>query len=210
MERVKFIDTAKGIGIILMVLCHTGFTNARSIQIIYAFHMPLFFIISGYLTYGRDKHKPLKQFCRKKLYQLIVPFLLFAIILCFYENGIKGWVYILYGSRNALSIANTFTPLWFLPCFFVSAMLYNIIERIGNRIVSTIIVIATGMVGFILPRTIMQGITLGLPLSIDVAMVGVLLMLIGGVMAKYNVVNKVSAKPVGGGYFKYSGIGGFF
>ena len=65
MERVKFIDIAKGIGIMLMVLCHTGFTNVPSIQIIYAFHMPLFFIISGHLTYGRTKQCPLESFCQR-------------------------------------------------------------------------------------------------------------------------------------------------
>ena len=125
MERLKFIDIAKGIGIILMVLCHTGFTNIISIQLIYAFHMPLFFIISGYLAYGQKNTEPIWKYVRRKLYQLIVPFLLFATILCFSNDGIKGWAYIFYGSRNSLSLANTFTPLWFLPCFFVSVILYN-------------------------------------------------------------------------------------
>lgn len=47
-ERLDHIDACKGIGILLVILGHT---NVPSIvhTIIYSFHMPLFFIISGYL-----------------------------------------------------------------------------------------------------------------------------------------------------------------
>lgn len=51
-ERIEYIDIAKGTGIILMVLGHIpAFSNNYKFayKFIYAFHMPLFFIISGYL-----------------------------------------------------------------------------------------------------------------------------------------------------------------
>ena len=45
--RLQHIDIAKGIAICLMVYGHT---NSYGMSFIYSFHMPLFFILSGYLT----------------------------------------------------------------------------------------------------------------------------------------------------------------
>ena len=49
MERLVFIDNAKGIGIILMILGHIPNMPEFFHSWIYSFHMPLFFFISGYL-----------------------------------------------------------------------------------------------------------------------------------------------------------------
>ena len=43
-KRLQWIDVAKGIGIILMVLGHTSIPQMLS-NFIWAFHMPLFFLI---------------------------------------------------------------------------------------------------------------------------------------------------------------------
>ena len=45
--RAVHIDIAKGIAICLMVYGHV---NSYGSSYIYLFHMPLFFILSGYLT----------------------------------------------------------------------------------------------------------------------------------------------------------------
>ena len=63
-NRIKWIDACKGIGIIAVVLGHlaisynsTGFYAEYStlldalIRVIYSFHMPLFFVLSGYVFY---------------------------------------------------------------------------------------------------------------------------------------------------------------
>lgn len=47
-ERNVTIDIMKGIGIILMVVGHSGYPSFLR-NFIYTFHMPLFFMISGYL-----------------------------------------------------------------------------------------------------------------------------------------------------------------
>lgn len=45
--RKRWIDIAKGIGIILMVIGHADAPRLLK-NWIYGFHMPLFFIIAGY------------------------------------------------------------------------------------------------------------------------------------------------------------------
>ncbi len=74
-ERNKWIDIAKGITIILMVLGHTTIPDVAS-RFIWAFHMPLFFIVSGWMTnwvkYG------VSEFTIRKFRNLMIPF--FAIL----------------------------------------------------------------------------------------------------------------------------------
>lgn len=48
-ERINYIDIAKGIGILLVVLGH-GYSNINPVYCwINSFHMPLFFILTGVL-----------------------------------------------------------------------------------------------------------------------------------------------------------------
>ena len=54
-KRIEWIDIAKGIGIILVVIGHISQIKVLN-DIIYSFHMPLFFIISWYL-YKRKFYK---------------------------------------------------------------------------------------------------------------------------------------------------------
>lgn len=64
MRRMVHIDILKGMGIILMILGHMHFDDQIFGKIVYAFHMPLFFCISGYL-YNRpedSKHYVLKKY----------------------------------------------------------------------------------------------------------------------------------------------------
>lgn len=67
------------------------------LQWIYAFHMPLFFVLSGY-TYRAQKIN--KESLIKKIKTIYVPFLLFALMFC--SGEMSSWAYIAYGSRNAL------------------------------------------------------------------------------------------------------------
>ena len=52
-ERYTWIDCIKGIGIFLVVLGHIYKDNYIG-QWIYSFHMPLFFMLSGYLMYAKS------------------------------------------------------------------------------------------------------------------------------------------------------------
>lgn len=47
MKRVKYVDLVRTLGIILMIMGHVGFGKTFDYWI-HAFHMPIFFIISGY------------------------------------------------------------------------------------------------------------------------------------------------------------------
>lgn len=62
-KRLDWIDCLKGLGIILVVWGHLNLPRAVEI-IIYSFHMPLFFFISGYLF--KNGNRSYSDYVRKK------------------------------------------------------------------------------------------------------------------------------------------------
>ena len=78
-RRLEWVDRARGWGIILVVLGHTSTISAVN-SWIYAFHMPVFFWLSGYLYTGRSFLYTVK----KRSLTLLVPYFFF---------GALTWVY---------------------------------------------------------------------------------------------------------------------
>ena len=62
-SRITFIDVFRGLGILLMVMGHIGFGGIFD-KFIHAFHMPMFFFVSGYF-YHR-KVTSLYDYCKKR------------------------------------------------------------------------------------------------------------------------------------------------
>jgi fucose 4-O-acetylase-like acetyltransferase len=62
-KRIDYIDMAKGFAIICVILGHAGLPIAGCI--VYTFHMPLFFIISGMLF--KDSPNVIMKRCKKYL-----------------------------------------------------------------------------------------------------------------------------------------------
>lgn len=76
MERNESFDILKGFGIILMIVAHTYGPNSMIWDFIYTFHMPLFFIVTGYFY----KQKPISELLKKNYNQLLVPYLTLCLI----------------------------------------------------------------------------------------------------------------------------------
>lgn len=95
-KREEWIDFAKGIAILLVVIGHVnlGFLQANMFQpqqelmkylhfTIFSFHMPLFFMISGYLyakTWKINDLKDYKYNITKKIINLGIPYIVFSIL----------------------------------------------------------------------------------------------------------------------------------
>lgn len=66
-NHLYWIDFAKTIGLLLMILGHGNMVNDEFRCYIYSFHMPLFFIISGLLTRTPNGGVKLSQVSKKNL-----------------------------------------------------------------------------------------------------------------------------------------------
>ena len=71
-NRIEAFDIAKGLGILIMVMGHTGFGTTFD-KIIHTFHMPLFFFISGYF-YRPDKSISVKTNHLHHVNVIILPY----------------------------------------------------------------------------------------------------------------------------------------
>lgn len=71
-NRLEWIDWMKAIGIYLIILGHFYSVGEKWI---YVFHVPLFFVISGFLT---SKESDCRKFWQKLWYNLVVPMLIMA------------------------------------------------------------------------------------------------------------------------------------
>jgi fucose 4-O-acetylase-like acetyltransferase len=165
-ERLPWMDAAKTVGIWLVVLGHIHFLSREILCFIYAFHMPLFFFLSGYLEKKRGIITTFRDATRK----LLVPYLLlnlihYMLLLLLLLTGLKeqlGYFWwmpdkfswqecivepltgILTGMRDRLSGSLLIaTPTWFLIVLFFIKIIYSITNKrvAGGGIFSIFIIL---------------------------------------------------------------------
>lgn len=74
-HRILHIDVAKGIGIILVVFAHM-FTEGVANNIIFSFHMPLFFFLSGAVEHSWRKQ--FRVYAVNAMKTTLIPFFVFC------------------------------------------------------------------------------------------------------------------------------------
>lgn len=84
-SRNNYISIAKAIGIILMVAGHSGCPQVI-VRFIYLFHMPLFFVCSGYFFTEIADKASLKYFFSKKIKGLYLPYLKWSLLFLLLHN----------------------------------------------------------------------------------------------------------------------------
>ena len=184
-KRIEWIDIAKGIGIILVVIGHISQIEVLN-DIIYSFHMPLFFIISGYL------YKRKENFTKGKFKKILIPYLAFSIISFIY------WVFIERKIRGqdispVKMCANIFLArggddnyifnvvLWFLPCLFMTENIFYMLESKLNGKTLGLIVLISSFVGYIYTKIT----SVRLPFCLDIVFLAIVFFYIGYELKKW-------------------------
>lgn len=131
-KRISYIDTAKGIGILLVLIGHSGFPSANLITWISSFHMPLFFILSGILfAHTGAATKKTKPFLKKKLCSILVPYAAFSI-LSILASAILDYEsfpdYLWIALLQTISFYGI-SVLWFLPTLFFGEVIFFFIKK---------------------------------------------------------------------------------
>ena len=153
-QRDPVLDSMRGIGIVLMVLGHSGFPGTG---FIYLFHMALFFMLSGWLFSLRGE---LVHFAKRKVVTLWLPFVLtntaFTVL-----NNLFLRLNILTGDERILALPGNIvtTPttlkdvigrtahwcvfdggtqlggaLWFIQALFQISILYAVVEFLLQKL----------------------------------------------------------------------------
>ena len=79
-NRIEFLDVARGFGIFFVLLGHNRWARSRGSAVIFNFHMPLFFFLSG-LFFSPEKARTWNGI-RRKVLSLLVPIPFFALLGC--------------------------------------------------------------------------------------------------------------------------------
>lgn len=135
MVRLEFIDYAKGLAILLVVIGHllqynlVGTSSKDLFDMIYSFHMPLFMFLSGYVaSLSIDKYMSHKgEFIQKKAASLLVPFM--------FMGGVNMLLYKYFSIEYAVNLfRNPDNGLWFLIVLFCIQLWYLALEYVCSKL----------------------------------------------------------------------------
>ncbi len=177
-QRFEFIDIAKGLGILAVVWAHIMLVG-WSYRLIYAFHMPLFFFISGFL-FNEGKYPSFGSFITKRFRRLIVPYLAYSLVtwciwaLFRYIRGddVQSYImpllqtFIAQGSGTYL-VHNS--ALWFIPCLFAVEIMYFFIRKTDDIAVIMLCIFAGGG-GLLLKHLFGEAYLQNMPWNLDAAL----------------------------------------
>ena len=138
MGRIKYIDIAKGILIMLVVVGHTDFGefgNFFAHTLILWFHMPAFFLISGVL-FKMPISNPVKNKTTfvKAVKHYIVPYFSWCLILWIIfrqESLVKNFIRVCYG--GCLNTNMYSFPFWFINSLCIGFLFLSVVIYYKNK-----------------------------------------------------------------------------
>lgn len=148
-ERVLWVDLAKAYGMILVFYAHfierwilNFHSNATLAQykFIYSFHMPLFFVLSGYVAVGTNTET--KSFLFRQIEKRFVPVLFFSILMIplwllfdnFQEYDLTLLAFVSMCLRTLLTGHPEFNKLmWFVICLMIVEIIDHLVIKYFNN-----------------------------------------------------------------------------
>lgn len=178
-KRISFIDAARGVGIMLVVLGHVigneemTFTGSDIVfKFIYSFHMALFFVISGIVLgqslRGKSISKnDIRHRVRSRIHRLLVPYFVWSFIYFLLDvrtledlRVVKEWFYCIFTFRGR-------APIWFLAALFWAEFCVILLAAIfkQNKVRIGIFTLVMIVIAVILWK--LYGILPTLPMPVD-------------------------------------------
>ena len=149
-ERIAYVDAARGLAILCVVLGHL-YPGDGIVQYISSFHVPVFFILSGLLMAARDgwKTQRLTEFAAKKAKRLLYPYATISALnlaLIFARRGQKAML----RQLTATLLGEGIDALWFLSALFLAEIAFKIVMSFKRRElrIAAFLCMAVGTAGF--------------------------------------------------------------
>ncbi len=201
-NRILWIDVAKGITIILTIIGHSLGYGTLGRNVIFSFHMPLFFILSGYTFRVSTNWEGFANRIKKDAVRLILPVLYVSFIsislqfLSSTDHSRNNFFSIFCGMGRSLfwssgvSVYNSpaLGMMWFLISLFSAKTIFNLLNIIFQGEWFKIISIIVGMLGIFL-----GGRGKYLPFNFDVSLMAIIFIEIGWELKNFiNTKNNAS------------------
>lgn len=160
-ERNVEIDIMKGIAILCVMLGHTTWIPGYLGAFIYSFHMPLFFIVSGYFakTYNEDQRCGW-DFMKKNMRQLLVPYIIIAGLSCVYPlmqaihyddmslvtHKAVSLFFAMDKTWSGTLFDGEVAPVWFLLALFWGRLIFYELSRWEKWVIPICAIMTVGMI----------------------------------------------------------------
>lgn len=174
-NRIQYIDIARGISMVCIVLGHLGEPQIN--RVVFTFHLPIFFLISGYFL---KEETDIKSLLKQRIRSLLVPYWLTCLaIICLSmvfceiftpeissKKTAMDWVFAsLYGSGDTYKepfYIKQIGALWFLLATFWGTLFLRLILNLGKngRILAVLLLFCFGIFSpkwFWLPMSLQPG-----------------------------------------------------
>ncbi len=200
-KRMIWLDAAKGLGMILVIIGHGPTISENLWKLIWTFHMPFFFFLSGYTFHVNNDTE---QLINKKFKRLIIPYIFTVIMLmvidlirqivtstpkmadilsiCF--RWIWGGVYGSCWPYEAPFLIYDIGAIWFLVTLFCAELILNEILKFEFEYMIPIIILGLGYIGFASKEFIW------LPWNMQASFVMLSVMYAGYICKKANILMK--------------------
>lgn len=192
--RLNYVDYLKCFAIYLVVLGHCTI-DSKLMHIIYSFHLPLFFFLSGYVFNVKKYLEKTDEFFISRLKNLLLPYIKYCtyiVVFLFILTRVKGEkiAYTLFDIINALFLGLRFgscgISLWFIISLFTIQLFILNFYRIFKHdrmvlLISLLLSFAT--------ISITSGTNYRLPFYLDLSLVFLLIFELGFLSRKFNILN---------------------
>lgn len=203
-KRIGWIDVVRCFAMVLIIVGHTYATGFAQ-YLIYAINVPVFFILSGYLT----KMKPLKRVALNGIKTLLIPYVITVLLMLtiggFNKIFNTRWIYptnlkqLIVAGIYGIGTPSTITvfrghnidaigAIWFLLAMYIGNILYQLILRIGRLhsdryplLIMFIICIILAIVGFEISKFVI------LPWSMNASLISLIFYFSGHIMKIYKL-----------------------
>ncbi|MEI7635685.1 MAG: acyltransferase family protein [Syntrophus sp. (in: bacteria)] len=195
-QRIKWIDELRAFAILMVLIGHKT-ENVYLEEVIYSFHVPLFFWIAGFV-FDQSKYNQFTCILIKKSKTLLLPYFVFALssflfwLVIVRSLSLRGQAFALnawlpfWGLFYGIGVDPWRNPmdnaLWFLPCLFVTDMYFWCINNYFRKIIRPIALILFGIFGY----CISIFMPFRLPWSADVAFIAVIFYYFGNITKRFN------------------------
>ncbi|MCF6514912.1 acyltransferase family protein [Lactobacillus sp. S2-2] len=197
-KRIEWIDIAKALGIIAVVIGHAFHPlrdNSHIISVIYTsiywWHMPLFFIIGGFFLKPLTDTFNFKQFIKKKIIPSLKSYFIYGSVIIIishfiHNRSIKETItYFFKLAYGGPLLTRELTVFWFINAMILTTILVTLmITYIKSITAQFFIAITLFALGVSYPNSGAFGIE-NMPWSIDTVLLTTLWMLLGYYIFKY-------------------------
>jgi len=154
MKRNGFLDYAKGVLIVLVMIGHAvqftmyqdkDFWDDPLLKAIYLFHMPLFMGLSGYLSWSGLQKGHFGPYALNKLKAYILPVFSWAVLYCLIAFAIQGGGVTAATALPGAIVDKATTTLWFLWALCSCLLITAAIKTVGRAFWTLVALAFAGM-----------------------------------------------------------------